>query len=194
MRPAPVSSASVSVSSATTRLEVSQRARAPPDCPRPPSFIRSFRFVFDTCIAGASPKTMPVARQIAAKYPNTARSRSKTIQYGFPTPATAASNSRTPTEVSPNPSRPPRQASMTLSMSSCRTIRPRLAPSAVRTAISRARYAERASSRLATFAHAMSSTKPTAPSSERKISRIGPPLKRSLNVIRRASMFLFCSG
>ena len=67
MRPAPVSSASVSASSATTSAEVSHRARAPPDWPRPPSFISSLRFVFDTCSAGARPKTMPVARQIAAK-------------------------------------------------------------------------------------------------------------------------------
>ena len=39
------------------------------------------------------------------------------------------------------------------------------------------------SSRLATLAQAMSSTKPTAPISARKTIRIGPPLKRSLNVI-----------
>ena len=54
---------------------------------------------------------------------------------------------------------PPMKPSTTLSSSSCRTTRQRVAPSAMRTAISRARCAERESSRLATFAQAMSSTK-----------------------------------
>ena len=50
---------------------------------------------------------------------------------------------------------------MTLSVSSCRTTRHESAPSATRTAISFWRTAARASSRLATFAHAMSSTNAT---------------------------------
>ena len=49
------------------------------------------------------------------------------------------------------------------SVSSWRTIRKRLAPSATRTASSRRRASPRASSRLATLAHAISSTRPTAP-------------------------------
>ena len=67
-------------------------------------------------------------------------------------------------------------ASSTLSTSSCRTMRQRVAPSDTRTEISRERFAERASSRLATFAQAMSSTKPTAPISDRNTSLIWPPL------------------
>jgi hypothetical protein len=58
------------------------------------------------------------------------------------------------------PSAPPMSASTTLSASICRTRRQRPAPSAMRTAISRWRAVARASSRLATFAQAMSSTKP----------------------------------
>ena len=58
---------------------------------------------------------------------------------------------------------PPMKPSTTLSSSSCRTMRQRVAPRAMRIAISRARCAERESSRLATFAQAMSSTKLTAP-------------------------------
>ena len=58
------------------------------------------------------------------------------------------------------PRPPPHSASTTLSVSSWRTIRPRPAPSAVRTAISRARAAPRASSRFATLPHAISSTRP----------------------------------
>ena len=53
--------------------------------------------------------------------------------------------------------------SSTLSVSSCRTIRPRPAPMAARTDISRARAVARASNRLATFAHAISRTSVTAP-------------------------------
>jgi hypothetical protein len=49
-----------------------------------------------------------------------------------------------------------------LSVSSARTTRPREAPSASRTLISRLRVAARASIRLATLAHAISSTNATA--------------------------------
>ena len=66
--------------------------------------------------------------------------------------------------------------SSTLSTSSCRTMRQRVAPSETRTDISRARAAERASSRLATLAQAISSTNATAPISARKTSLIWPPL------------------
>ena len=64
----------------------------------------------------------------------------------------------------PMPSVPPRTASTRLSVSSCLMMRPRAAPSADRTAISRVRAVARASSRLATFAQHRSSTKPTTPS------------------------------
>ena len=56
------------------------------------------------------------------------------------------------------PSAPPRHAMTTLSVSSCLTRRPRLAPSASRTAISRTRAVARESSSPATFAHAIAST------------------------------------
>ena len=46
----------------------------------------------------------------------------------------------------------------------CRAKRQRPAPNAIRTAISRCRAAPRASSRFATFAHAINSTRPTMPS------------------------------
>ena len=55
----------------------------------------------------------------------------------------------------------PAADSSRLSTSSCRTMRPREAPTARRTAISRWRPAARTRSRPATFAHAMSSTSPT---------------------------------
>ena len=67
---------------------------------------------------------------------------------------TAATNAR----ASSSPAAAAHSASTTLSVSSWRTMRPRPAPSAVRTAISRARAAPRASSRLATLPQAISST------------------------------------
>ena len=68
----------------------------------------------------------------------------------------------TPTRASNRPSAPPAIDSSTPSVMNCRSSRPRLAPSAVRTANSRCRASARASSRLARFAHAISSTRPTA--------------------------------
>ncbi len=59
---------------------------------------------------------------------------------------------------------PPATASSVLSVSSCRTSRPRPAPSAARIASSRSRPSIRASVRLATFAQAISSTSPVMPS------------------------------
>ena len=54
---------------------------------------------------------------------------------------------------------------VTISDSSSRAMRPRLAPSAVRTASSCCRPSARTRNRFATFAHAISSTMPTVPSS-----------------------------
>ena len=71
-------------------------------------------------------------------------------------------NSTPHTEKS-SPSAPPTSASSRLSVSNCRTRRQRLAPSAVRTASSLCREEARTSRRFATLAHAMRSTKPTAP-------------------------------
>ena len=68
---------------------------------------------------------------------------------------------RMPANPTPKPSAPPVTDSSTLSVSICRTMRPRLAPKLSRTAISRRRAADRASSRLARFAQAIASISPT---------------------------------
>ena len=57
---------------------------------------------------------------------------------------------------------PPNRARTTLSVSNWRMIRPRVAPTAARTAISLPRTDARASNRLATFAFAISKTQTTA--------------------------------
>ena len=75
-----------------------------------------------------------------------------------------------PASTSPVPA--PAIASRMLSVSSCRTMRHRAAPSAVRIASSRRRATLRASSRLATFAHAMSRTNATAPCRTSNVRRL----------------------
>ncbi len=74
----------------------------------------------------------------------------------------AAMSARTPHVAARIPHVPPARAKSALSASSCATRRPRVAPSAVRTASSRCRDAARASNMWATFAHAMSRTNETA--------------------------------
>jgi hypothetical protein len=64
--------------------------------------------------------------------------------------------------ASSRPASPPAVDRIVLSVSNWRMMRPRPAPSAARTAISRPRPDARASSRLAVFAHAIKSSIPTA--------------------------------
>ena len=77
-------------------------------------------------------------------------------------PGNANRSSRTPHHAIITPSAPATAANARLSVINWRTSLPRDAPSAVRTAISLERAAPRASSKLATFAHTMSSTITTA--------------------------------
>ena len=72
---------------------------------------------------------------------------------------------RISTHARPSPPAPPSTASSRLSVSNCLTSRAPPAPSDVRTAISRARAAPRASIRLATLAHAIRRMNSTSPAS-----------------------------
>ena len=80
---------------------------------------------------------------------------------------------RLPAMARNRPPSPPARLSSTLSVRSCRTTRPRPAPSAMRTAISWVRRAARASSRLATLAQAINNSSPTAPSRVSSAARTG---------------------
>ncbi len=91
-----------------------------------------------------------------------------------------------------SPAIPPIAESSTLSVSICRMMRPRLAPIAARIAISFCLAALRARSRLATFAQAISSTNPTAPSSARS-DGFTSRTSRSWRIARFASQPLFVS-
>ena len=82
------------------------------------------------------------------------------------------------------PSAPPIRDSITLSVSNCRMMRRRPAPSAARTASSRVRAVARARSKFATFPQQISSTNPTTPRKSMEV------VFRSLPIIvsRRGSM------
>ena len=75
---------------------------------------------------------------------------------------------------------PPANASTRPSISTCEARRVHAAPSAVRTAISCRRPSDRASSRLPTLTHAISSTKPTA-ASRSSNGRLVSPTSASRN-------------
>ena len=162
INPAPTSSTSESaISAATSRL---RRRCCPPPAPlRPPSFSVSFKSGFEASSAGAVPNTKPVNSEHAAVNPNTRPSRSNFIQKGM-SMGIALSSRSSPHSASTNPSAPLIKPSSKLSVSSCRKMRLRFAPSAARIAISFCRAVARASNRLATFTQAINNTKPTTPS------------------------------
>ena len=81
-----------------------------------------------------------------------------------------------PEPATAKPSVPPAKAINMLSVSSWRMRRTREAPIATRTAISRPRELPRARNKLATLAHAISSTKPIAPSRTSRNGRIPAPI------------------
>jgi hypothetical protein len=112
-------------------------------------------------IAGATPNTTPVS--IASTTANdTARQSSAMSLFDWNAGGPNRTRIATSPRASGSPVTAPMSASATLSVASCRTIRSRVAPRAVRSATSRARAAPRASNRFATFAQAMSSTNATA--------------------------------
>ena len=111
-----------------------------------------------------TPNTTPTASAAARPNSTTRASNAGVTAAGNRPGGISAGAARRIAAPTPMPSIPPSTASTRLSVSSCLMMRPRAAPSADRTAISRVRAAARASSRLATFAQHRSSTKPTTPS------------------------------
>ena len=120
------------------------------------------------CSAGSSPNS----RQAISD--SNALNASTVVSGERPTPADGATrdiNRAGAQNAIPTPRVPAMSASTRLSVSSCRAMRPRLAPSDSRTAISRRRAAALASSRLPTLAHASDSTSITAASTGVNIER-----------------------
>ena len=134
-RPAPVSTTIDSATCSTTRLL--------PPAKRFIVLVRELAFRSEETLApalrmaGNAPKHMPASK------------------------VTTTVNSRT-VRASAAPRAAPINDNSRLSVNNCRMTRPRPAPSARRTAISVERDVPRASRRPATFAHAISSTAPTA--------------------------------
>ena len=104
-------------------------------------------------------------------------------------PAQSAAAGRAPRRSTTRPTAPPAAASTRLSVSICRTSRPRSAPSAMRILISRVRPAARTSSRLPTLAQAISSTQPTAAS---RISSAGRAAATTVSCSGTTAMFARC--
>ena len=178
---APTSSTSASAISATTSAERMRLWRTPvPERPLA-SFSVDTRSGFEVCSAGNRPNSRPVISETPIVKAMTRQSSGgmttaaplASVRRGM-FPGTSISNPRTPAAPRARPRTPPHPASSTLSVSSWRTTRPRAAPIAERTANSRWRPAARASSRLATFAHAISSTSATAPNSTSSAVRTSP--------------------
>ncbi len=110
--------------------------------------------------AGATPNSRPVHTDASRVAANTVASSATPSARGR---VVKASNPGIAHAVRASPIAPPDIESTRLSVNSCRMIRARLAPSALRTDISRLRASAREVSSPATFAQAMSSTHPAAP-------------------------------
>ena len=190
--PAPVSSVTASAISPTTinrfvRL-ADGRDRTPP-APARSADVKSFPA---TCSAGSNPNARPVTIAISAVAASVvvsieARAMSSTLW------GARDRSSLMPTFAIARPTAAPQSESRTLSVMSCRTRRPRPAPSAVRTAISLSRAVARTSRRFATLAQAMSSTNATAPSMMSSGFRMSPTVN-SCTVARWARRSRNSSG
>ena len=96
-------------------------------------------------------------------------------------PTARGRTSRAPADAPARPAAPATAVRTAHSISSCCTRRPRVAPSAVRIAISSTRNADRAKSSVAAVAQPMASTMAAAPSSASGTGSSLRPRKRSLN-------------
>ena len=176
MRSEPTSRMTVSASS---RLTSARRARpAPrPVAARPPAFIVSEGASRVEPSAGQSPKPTPVTSARTAAKASTRRSNAAGAR---PASSDGISARIVPniTGASATPMSVPLAASMTDSVSSCRTIRARDAPSTARTAISWRRAAACDRSRLVTLAQVTSSNRTVAPSSTTSAVRRSPVSSR----------------
>ena len=119
---------------------------------------------FENCHAGTRPKRMPVRRRHDGGEHQHAAVDADFVHPRQSAGASARIRSFAQTRQQQRRRRRRRTRRSRLSVSSSRASRARPAPSARRMPSSRCRAAPRASSRLAMFAHAISSTTPTAPS------------------------------
>ena len=115
--------------------------------------------------AGTMPQINPVSRETAKENPSNRASGVRCRSSGNVPVGSRLNSTRTLQYAKTRPASPPITARITASVTNCEMRRQRPAPIATRIAISFRRDTARASSRLATFAHAISKTNPTtAPS------------------------------
>ena len=200
MRRALVTISQALASSASARpispaINAPRSRRTPPRAPsvRPASLSDACTSHRAAVSAGASPNTSPAATDTSAAASSACRSTASDAKPGMTSRSSAgtvAAVAATPHCASSTPSPPPTSASSTLSVSSWRTMRPLLAPSARRIAISRRRAVAFASRRLATLAHAIRSTNAT-PASIAAMNGRGPrPKTRSAGSARTIQLRL----
>ena len=142
--------------------------------------------------AGATAHASPLTSAAAAATSST-RPLSSTFTTSGNADGIRLNAARVPHDASTTPTAPPANARQTLSVSACRRMRARLAPSAARTANSRDRRVNRARMRLLTLAHAMSSTNVTI---ARRSTSVGCrlPTRSSLSGTTLKPTPLFASG
>ena len=126
---------------------------------------------------GSSPQTTPATAAQTARTTTALRSSANSPARGRFT-GRSATTARTPAAAMPTPARPPAIASTPCSTASWRTSRPRLAPSAARTAMSWRRASAPIITRPATLAEASSNISSTAATS-RAIAPRTLPVTRS---------------
>ena len=139
-----------------------------------PAFRARVRSPRDHARAGAVPESRPAAADRPAVNASTTPSRATSARRGMLLGIRAGA-ARTIAAATAQPTTPPATLRSTLSVSNCRTTRPRPAPSAPRMASSRRRAMPRARSRPATLAQASSSTSPVAAASMASAGRNGRP-------------------
>ena len=180
-RPAPTSRTRARATSTTSRAVRTRSRGEPVPRLRPPSLRTVWRSGRARRSAGTRPKsrvaTRPSPRARASTGPSSRTWSSRGMEAGL-----APRIARMAAAAKASPAAHPARPSTRLSVRSWRTIRPRPAPSAARTAISRDRAAPRASSRFATLTQAISSTQ-----SDRPLEH-DQPLAEAAHAGRRGSL------
>ena len=128
------------------------------------------------CQAGTRPNVSTASAAVVVAKANTRQSkRTSTARASSPgTGGSIATTSPAAHRASTRPAPAPTRVSSRLSVTSCRTSRPRPAPNARRTPISCPRAVDRASSRLARLKQAASRARVTSPSSGNTNGAIAP--------------------
>lgn len=160
----PQTTSSTDIATCATTNACRRRSRLGPDL-APSPFMALTRSVFAACKAGTRPKRTAVATASITENATTRQSRRMSTAMAAGITGSSARRPRISHDASTMPPTAPAIDSSRLSVMSWQTMRALPAPTAMRTATSRARASERASSMPATFVQAIASTSPTSPNS-----------------------------